>query len=279
MSFFSCWQSLQRRGIRGTEDLTASIVAKKKAEEIVLQDKAIKEEKIEAAKAKKREIVAEKKAAKEAVKEAAKGKGSGKTGKTKAKKTTATPKAKTASKAASKEAKVAPKEETLKRKVFKDLGGKLAKHARRGNTDAWTPALRTEALGLLPRAAQPESEVSSTWDDDVESYTCHSCNTTLQVWIRKRTFYVVRAQRGVPLAATGKPLRTCKMNAKGGMTVGWKDSIAVAWEVAVEVAGGIKEAKDGDGEVAKEEEDKEVAPGEDEKDGDEEVEEEAEDVQ
>ena len=86
MSFFSCWLSLQRRGIRGTEDLSASIVAKKKAEEIVLQDKAIKEEKIEAAKVKKREVAAEKKAAKEAVKEAAKGKGIGEIGNTKAKK-------------------------------------------------------------------------------------------------------------------------------------------------------------------------------------------------
>ena len=98
--------------------------------------------------------------------------------------------------------------------------------------------------GLLPRAAQPESEVSSAWDDNVESYACNSCNTTLQVWIRRRTFYVVRAQRGVPLATNGKPLRTCKMNAKGGMTVGWKDSIAIAWAIAVEVAGGTKEAND-----------------------------------
>ena len=61
MSFFSCWLSLQRRRIRGIEDLSASVVAKGQAEQMVLQDKALKE-------VQKREAVAAKKAAKDASK-------------------------------------------------------------------------------------------------------------------------------------------------------------------------------------------------------------------
>ena len=98
-------------------------------------------------------------------------------------------------------------------------------------------------ISLLPAEARPTDD--SEWNEEVESYTCHACATAIQVWIRRRTFYVVKAQNPVPLhPETNKPLRTCMMNCKGGMSVGWKDSIAISWAVAVAVAGGLMEEAD-----------------------------------